>query len=157
MMVMASSYRRIALLAVVLALSACSSRRPELGDTLSEGGAANNPLGNIVIPLAVRSFDIASADNQRGVFFKLSRVPDRVSSRSESDPARIIVDAEGPAVGDDLPLQSYPGADLLVDEVRMSRTGGRLQLIVELSTSSPPPYSVHQMADWIMVRLSPSR
>ncbi|MBI4514336.1 MAG: hypothetical protein HY699_00760 [Deltaproteobacteria bacterium] len=145
-----------ALVAALALLSGCVRRHAPLDSTVA-GGAAPSPLGDIVVPLAVRSFEISSVDGQRGVFFKLSRVPDRVASHEESEPARIVVEVEGPAAGDDIAPQSYPGADTLVSQINMSRTGGRLTLVVELSGSVVPRHSVHQMADWIMVRLNPPK
>jgi len=37
--------------------------------------------------------------------------------------------------------------------VRVSRRAGTLQVVLEFKGAALPPYSVHQMVDWIMVRL----
>jgi hypothetical protein len=141
------------LLAVcALLASGCAARHVPLGDSPGEKSTAKL-LGGLVVPLAVRSFDISAADGERGVFFKLSRVPDGITESHDSDPGRIILKVAGPATGEDLAPQWYPGADTLVSQIQMSRTSGQLQSVLQLSTPDPPPYSVHQMADWIMVRL----
>jgi hypothetical protein len=127
--------------------------------SFSDAGDKPDPLASLVVPLAVNSFEITNADNQRGVFFKLSRIPDSVTSHVEggdADPAQILIEVDGPGGGEDLATQTFPGTDTLVSQIHIARTNGRLQLGVELSALRAPPYTVHQMADWIMVRINPS-
>ncbi len=146
----------LVLIASVVICAGCSRRYASLG-ALREEQKQSDLLSGIVVPLAVRSFEVTSADGQRGVFFRLSRVPDEVRHRDETDPPRIIIDVLGPAVGEDVPAEPYPGGDTLVQQILMSRTGGQLQLVVELGTEELPPYSVRQMADWLLVRFNPKR
>jgi hypothetical protein len=133
-------------------LAGCFHRHAPLDSGMA---GLDNPLGGIVIPLTVRAFDVSKADDHHGVFFKLSRVPDAVHAQDASDPARIIVDVDGPSAGDDLPVQSYPGTDTLVSQIDMSRVNGSLHLILHLSGDHPPPYVVRQMADYVVVQLNP--
>ncbi len=135
----------------MLLAAACAPRRAPLGGSL--GRDQPNLLAGIVVPLAVQSYDVNTADGERGVFFKFSRVPDGVTEHHTSDPARIILDVAGPATGDDIPPQWFPGTDTMVSQIQMSRTRGQVHIVVELSAADPPKYSVHQMADWIVVRL----
>jgi hypothetical protein len=61
------------------------------------------------------------------------------------------LDIRGP-IGNDVPEEVYPGHDSLVSQIRVSRFSGVLRVILDLDQDTPPAYSVHMMADWIMVR-----
>ena len=43
----------------------------------------------------------------------------------------------------------------LVTSMRVSKTFGWLQIVLDLQTDELPPYTVQQLADYIMVRLAP--
>lgn len=131
------------------ALAAGCSRRLAV-----EPGADAPAVAGVAVPLDVRQFEVVNADGYRGVFLKLSRLPDAVNHFSENDPARIVLEVKGPP-GEDAAEESYPGQDALVSQFRVSREFGTLRIVLDLQGTDPPPYSVHPMADWIMIRLGP--
>ncbi|HUI24597.1 MAG TPA: hypothetical protein VL403_00830 [Candidatus Kryptonia bacterium] len=155
--VVARGIRIAGTLALCVSLLAGCARRHAPLDSAIRNPTNDQLLGGMVVPLVVRSVDISSAEEQRAVFFKLSRIPDAVRSSSESNPARVIIDADGPAGAEDLPTESYPGADSLVNRIDMARAGGRLHLTLELNVDDPPKYRVQQMADYIVVRFNGPR
>ena len=134
-------------------LGACSQRAP-LADP-NEEAAVPDSLPGISIPLGLSDFEVVRADGRRGVFLKLSRLPDSVTHRSETDPARIILEIKGPT-GSEEAEKSFPGGDTLVSQMRVSRQLGTLRIVIDLLGDDLPKYSVHTMADWIMVRLGPA-
>ena len=136
-----------------LLLVSCAKRVP-LAEPTGTKGAAIESIPNASIPLDVQEFQVANADGHRGVFLKLSRLPDAVEHHSESDPARIILEIKGPT-GEEVPEAAFPGRDTLVARVRVSRSFGVLRVALDLQGDDPPRYSVHTMADWIMIRLAP--
>ncbi|MFQ5667376.1 MAG: hypothetical protein ACE5I7_13230 [Candidatus Binatia bacterium] len=109
------------------------------------------PTGNQA-PMALRNFRVATADGHRAVLLRLSRPPTQVRHSSKDHPARIIVRASGPASDGDLAERNMPQLDPQISSVRVSRKNGALQVILDLIGDNPPPYSVHEMADWIMIR-----
>ena len=111
-------------------------------------------FANLSVPLDIREFEVVSADDNRGVFVKLSRLPDDVQFHDESHPARIVLDIKGPT-GEESPEEVFPGKDALVSRIRVTRTPGNLQVVLELDSDVAPEYTVHPLADWIMVRFSP--
>jgi hypothetical protein len=144
-----------AVVGCVMFASACASRHVPLGGSV--GQEPPNLLAGIVVPLAVQSYDVSTADGERGVFFKLSRVPDGIQERHTSDPARIILDVAGPATGPDIAPQSFPGTDTVVSQIQMSRIRGQLHIVLDLAMADLPKYSVRQMADWIVVRIEAAK
>jgi hypothetical protein len=134
-----------------MALIGCTAK-PKPGVEPITTGTADELFAGLAAPLAVQSFSVSTSEGRRGVFLKLSRIPERVTSHDESEPARIVIDAEGPAEGADMPVQTFAGGDTLVSQLHVSRTGGDLRMVLELSSVEVPLYSVHQMADWVMVR-----
>ncbi|HVN86490.1 MAG TPA: hypothetical protein VMW17_16770 [Candidatus Binatia bacterium] len=138
-------------LLIAATLAGCTRKHAPLSGGLGDNSKDGNLLGGVMIPLVVRSVDISAAGEQRGVFFKLSRVPTGVMSSTDSNPARVLIEVDGPSTGEDLPVETYPGADQLVTQIEMSRTNGRLHLVLELSTDEPPPHHVTQMADYVVV------
>lgn len=103
-------------------------------------------------PVALRNFEVTAADGHRAVLLRLSRVPTLVRESSSKRPARITVQAWGPPGDSDLPERDMPQLDSLITDVRVSRKSGALTVVIELKGDEAPPYTVHQMADWIMVR-----
>lgn len=140
---------------VIAALLAagCAKQPTPLGEPPPSTGAFAPP--DVSIPLDVQEFEVVQADGFRGVFIKLSRLPDAVEHKSQSDPARILLEIRGPT-GDETPEESFPGEDMLVTRVRVSRSFGVLRVALDLSLNDPPQYTVHTMTDWIMIRLGPT-
>src|ERR1041385_2844926 len=81
----------------------CAHRPPEPSTDKNLAGS----LSTLSAPLDVREYNVAKADGARGVFLKLSRLPDSVTHRSESHPARIIVEIAGPT-GVETPEEVFP-------------------------------------------------
>lgn len=138
-------------LSALLALG-CSQRTP-LGDEPAEPGATS-PLAKLSAPLNLSQFEVVSSGaGYRGIFLKLSRFPDSISASDSSDPAQIVLDIAGPT-GVASPEESFPGGDTLVSLVHVSREVGNLRIVFDLATDDPPKYTVHQMGDWIMLRIA---
>ncbi len=137
--------------AFVLTSTACSQRLP-----LEEAGMAADVenLSEFSMPLDLSQFEVVSTGGgYRGVFLHLSRYPDAISYSHQSDPARITVVLRGPT-GAETEEETFPGGDSLVSLVRVNRGLGQLNVTLDLAMDDPPDYSVHRMADWVMVRIS---
>jgi hypothetical protein len=103
-------------------------------------------------PVTLRNLQIENIDGHRAVLLRLSRLPTMVRHSSSRKPPEITLQAWGPAGDGDLPERALPQIDPLVAQVRVSRRDGGLTVVLDFHGDEPPPYSVHQMADWIMVR-----
>ncbi len=104
-------------------------------------------------PVTLRNLQVANADGHRAVLLRLSRMPTQVRHSSTRHPAQITVQAWGPAGGGDLPERAVPQVDPQIAQISVSRHEGMLRVVFGFTGDEPPPYSVHQMADWIMIRL----
>ena len=137
------------LLALVLLLPACASRSP-----LRDGDESDleRSLNALSVPLDLQDYRVVKADGHRSVFLKLSRLPDEVGDRTANDPPRVILEIKGPT-GTDTPEEAFDGNDALISTVRVERAFGVLRVTLELQGRNLPPYSVHRMADWVMIRL----
>jgi hypothetical protein len=111
-----------------------------------------SPTGNEA-PVALRNLQVTTVDGHRAVLLRLSRLPTMVRQSSGKDPPRIVIQAWGPAGDGDLPERTLPQVDAQISDVRVSRRAGALSVVLVFKGVEPPPYSVHEMADWIMVRL----
>jgi len=104
-------------------------------------------------PVALRNLQVANVDGHRAVLLRLSRPPELVRQSSGKHPGRIVLQAMGPAGEGDLSERDLAQVDPLLNNVRVSRRQGALEVVLEFKTEEPPPYSIHEMGDWIMVRL----
>ena len=104
-------------------------------------------------PVALRNLQIATVDGHRAVLLRLSRLPTLVRHSSSRRPAQIAVQAWGPVGEGDLAEKDIPQVDAEISQVRVSRKEGGLLIVLDLVGDEPPPYSVHEMGDWIMIRL----
>ena len=127
-------------------VAGCATRAPLTDDKML------GKLEGLAGPLEVRGFEVVEAQGHRSVFVRLSRLPDSVQHSAETDPARIIIDIAGATTGQGAEEQ-YPSDDLEISEVRIQRHDGILRVSLEMRRPGLPLYSVHPMADWIMVRL----
>ena len=131
----------------------CSMQRGSKNELGPKPLTLPNSIAGYSVPLDLSEFDVDSTDGgARGVFLKLSRLPTSVSSTSESGPARIIVDIQGPT-GTESPEEVFPGGDSFVTHVGVSRQVGALRIVLELAADDPPEYAVYPMADWVLVRI----
>lgn len=120
----------------------------------AQRGAAPSPAPvGADAPLDVRYIQVATVEGHRAVLVRLTHVPSMVRDSSSQNPAEILVHAWGPSGGFDMPERSFPQSDAYLPEVRVSRKGGELRIVLQLAGNVPPQYTVHEMADWIMVRL----
>jgi hypothetical protein len=132
-------------------VASCAKRDP-----LAPGksaGLLEESLPGISIPLEIREYDVLNESGYRGIFMKLSRLPDSIQHSSDNNPARIVLEIKGPT-GGELPEQAFPGADTLVSRVRVAPRPGVLWVSLDLQGDEVPPYTVHSMADWVMVRIA---
>ena len=90
------------------------------------------------------------------VLLRLSRPPTLIRHSSSKNPAQITVQAWGPA-GEDLPERALPQFDAQITQVRVWRKEGALNIVLDLQGNDPPEYTVHEMADWIMIRFNASQ
>jgi hypothetical protein len=134
---------RLAALVSLVWIAGCST--PLLRPTVS-------PTGEDAA-VVLRDLQIDTTDGNRAVFLRLSRVPASVRHMSSRRPAQITVVASGPVGDGDMPERDLPQLDQQITQVRVSRKAGSLRVVLDLQGEDPPPYSVHEMADWIMIRL----
>lgn len=132
----------VSLLAAALAFGGCGSRALSPSST---------PVGDQA-PVGLRSLQATATDGNHAMLLRLTRLPTMVRHSSSSDPAQITIQAWGPKGGGDLPERTLPQEDSYVRQVRVSRKGGVLKVVLDLQGDVPPPHMVHEMADWIMVR-----
>jgi hypothetical protein len=132
----------LGLLLLPLLVTACARR-------MSAPTAA--PTGDQA-PVALRNFEVTAVDGHRAVLMRLSRVPTLVRQSSSNRPARITVQAWGPPGDGDLPERELAQVDPQIEAVRVTRKRGELSVVIDLKGDEPPPYTVQQMADWIMIR-----
>jgi hypothetical protein len=136
----------VSALSVLLLTAGCASR------THVEQPLPASTFAELSVPLSLVEFNVAGTEQGRGVILKLSRLPDSLTHRWENNPARIIIDIAGPT-GEESPQEVFPAGDDLVTRLEVSRTFGYLRIIIDLRTEQVPEYTVHQMADYVMVRL----
>ena len=142
-------------LIIAVVAAGCSMGRSRKDDLGPKPMTVPSSIPGYSEPLDLREFNVDSTDGgARGVFLKLSRLPTGVSSTTESSPARIILNIQGPT-GTESPQEVFPGGDSLVTHVEVSRTLGYLQVVLELDADDPPEYTVLPMADWVLVRIKP--
>jgi len=134
-------------------VAGCSAKHGSKDDLGAKESVLPESIPGYSTPLDLREFEVDSTESgARGVFLKLSRLPSSVSATSQSDPARIIVDIQGPT-GTESPAETYPGGDTLVSHVTVSRQVGGLRVVLDLTTDDPPDFAVYPMADWVLVRI----
>lgn len=104
-------------------------------------------------PVALRNLQVTTVDGHRAVLLRLSRLPVQVRQSSGKNPGRIVLQAMGPAGEGDLSERDLAQVDPLLNNVRVSRRQGALEVVLEFKTEEPPAFTVHEMGDWIMVRL----
>jgi hypothetical protein len=133
-------------MAVFLLAGGCALRSPAAqplpASTFSE----------LSVPLKLVEFNVVGTRDARGLFLKLSRLPDSLTHHAEDNPARIVLEIAGPT-GEESPEEAFPGGDALITQLLVSRTFGVLRVAIDLQSEDVPEYSVHQMADYIMIRL----
>ena len=140
---------------VVCGAGACSKTVTPPAPPPVDAGASAAALAD-PSPVTLRNLQVATIEGDRAVLLRLSREPYGLSYTAEPGPGRIIVRASGPPGDGDLPERSLQQLDAQIADVRVSRTQGTLQVIVDFKTDAVPPYSVHQMVDWVMIRLPAS-
>jgi hypothetical protein len=135
--------RALSVLLLLVLASACSRKLTHPSAT---------PVGDQA-PVTLRNIQVANIAGHRAVLLRLSRVPTLVRHTKARGPARILVEAWGPT-GEDIAEKTLPALDMQISQVRVSRHEGALSIILDLAGDEPPPYTVHEMADWIMVRFA---
>jgi hypothetical protein len=105
-------------------------------------------------PVELRNFQVTTVDGHRAVLLRLSRLPTLLRYSDSRRPVGITIQAWGPVGDADLPERSLPAEDEQITGVRVSRHDGALRVVLDLNGDEPPAYSVHQMADWIMIRFA---
>jgi len=103
--------------------------------------------------ITLRDVQVEAADGHRAVLLHLSQIPSQVRYGETDRPASVTVEAWGPPGDFNLPERILPQTDALISQVRVSRRDGCLRVTIDMQSEEPPPYSVHQMADWVMVRV----
>jgi hypothetical protein len=140
------AFQGIATVAIALAIAGCAGRKePEL--------LTPEQFAELSVPLDVREFRTSSGSGTQAIFIKLSRLPDGVSHHAE--PASIVLDISGPAGPATVDEESLV-ADSPLTRIRVARAPRVLRLSLDLERGVVPPYSVHVLADWIMIRLDVS-
>ncbi len=132
-------------------LAACSSTRKVVDDGGTPAWINEMP----VVPLEVVEYRAVEAEGEHALFMRISRFPDRLTEGSVEEPPQITIQMAGPAVGEDQPVERIVIPDSLMPAVQVSRTGGTLTVVIEISAPELPSYRVDEAADWVIVRLKP--
>jgi hypothetical protein len=143
--------RVLVVLAALLPLAACGARKAGVMEAVPPAWLKDVP----VAPLEILEYRATTAEGEHALFLRLSRFPDRLSEGAYEQPPEIVLEMDGPAVGEDLPEERIVIADAVIQGVRVSRTAGKLRVVIELLTDDVPPYQVNEAADWISVRVRP--
>ncbi len=104
-------------------------------------------------PVNLRQLEIQTIDGHAALLLRMSRRPFSLRHSSAIEPGRIILEARGPEGEGDLAERSLGQSDAMIADVRVSRVEGLLKVVIEFRNNQAPAYSVHEMADWVMVRL----
>ena len=103
--------------------------------------------------ITLRDVQVEAAGEHRAVLLHLSQTPSQVRYGDTRNPAAITIEAWGPPGNFDLPERTLPQSDALVSQVRVSRDEGCLRVTIDMQAGELPAYSVHEIADWVMVRI----
>lgn len=139
------------MLAVLLSLAACGGRKARVTDSVPPAWLKDVP----VAPLEVVEYRATTAEGEHALFLRVSRFPDRISHGIYEEPPEIVLEMDGPAVGEDLPEERIVISDRILQAVRVSRQAGKVRVVIEVSGADVPPYQVNEAADWIAVRVRP--
>ena len=148
-----SRFRALLLLSVVGLVAACGAKRPKVDDSVPPAWLKNIP----VAPLEISEYRVGEAEGEHAIFLRLSRFPDSTGYTVQETPPEIVVQLEGPAVGEDVAEERVVVADSIIPAVRVSRKGGNLTVVVEVTTPEVPPYIIDEAADWLIVRVRPGK
>lgn len=107
------------------------------------------------VPLKLREMQVVPVDGRRSAVFKFSRLPDGVEYRTQDDPPRLVLEVKGPT-GSEGETTTLPGRDTLISQVHLTPRYGGLELVLEFQGDRVPEYEVRQMADWVVVTLTPA-
>ncbi|MCK6555639.1 hypothetical protein L6Q96_13830 [Candidatus Binatia bacterium] len=103
--------------------------------------------------ITLRDVQVEAAGAHRAVLLHLSQTPSQVRYGDSRRPASITIEAWGPPGNFDLPERTLPQVDDLVSQVRVSREEGCLKVTIDMQADELPQYTVHEMADWVMIRV----
>jgi hypothetical protein len=143
--------RGLFVLLALLPLVACAPKRPPVEDSVPPW-IKDMP----VVPLEVMEYRATEAEGEHALFMRISRFPDRLSYAPVEEPPEVVIQMDGPAVGEDLPEERIVIPDALMPAVRVSRTAGALTVVIEVAAAEMPRYVVHEAADWVIVRMLPT-
>lgn len=139
------AFRGIVAVAVALAIAGCTAQsQPEI--------LTPEQFAELSVPLDIREYRTVNGSGTQAVFIKLSRLPNGVDHHVESASASIVLDVKGPAGPATVDEESLQGTTPLA-RIRVARGPNVLRLSLDMERGEVPPYSVHLLADWIMVRL----
>lgn len=84
---------------------------------------------------------VSATNGQKGISFRFSRPPEGTDYFPLRNPSRLVIDVKGPM--ETLPkVRSYKANDPLVSGVRIGNYQGRLRLVVDLTGTEVPQFSV---------------
>lgn len=139
------AFRGIAAVVFALAIAGCTARsQPEL--------LTPQQFAELSVPLDIREYRTTSGGGTQAIFIKLSRLPDGIEHHVDTAAASIVLDIKGPAGPATVDEESLQ-AESPLTRIRVARGPQALRLSLDLERGEVPPYSVHLLADWIMVRL----
>lgn len=92
-------------------------------------------------PLRLHEVRVSETAGQRSVLFRFSRPPEGIDYFPLRSPSRLVIDVKGPI--ESLPkVRSYKATDTLVSGVRVGSYQGRMRLVVDLTATEVPQFSV---------------
>lgn len=139
------AFRGVAVALIALALAGCSATKEQPLLTAEQ-------IAELSVPLDIREFRTANGSGTQAVFIKLSRLPDGVDHHVEVDSGTIVLDIRGPAGASTVNEEALV-AESPLSRIRVARSPKMLRLSLDLERGEVPPYTVHILSDWIMVRL----
>ncbi len=92
-------------------------------------------------PLRLHEVRVSETAGQRSILFRFSRPPEGIDYFPLRSPSRLVIDIKGPI--ESLPkVRSYKATDTLVSGVRVGSYQGRMRLVVDLTATEVPQFSV---------------
>lgn len=99
--------------------------------------------------LRLKGVKLVEDAGQTGLFFKLSRVPDKVEHFLLSNPNRLVIDVHGPVASDMKAMERTASGDPKVSGVRVARQDGRMRITIDLKAKTDK-YTVNDLKTMVV-------
>src|SRR6185369_10730974 len=122
-----------------------------------DGGSAA-PVAHAAIggPLALGAVTVDRRRDGAVIRLPVGGPPLRVAHYALEHPGRFVVDVYGPSA-ESGKVETLPVIDPLVRRVRVARHSGRIRIVLDLVTDTPPAYALEEHGGTIAITLGAAR